>query len=438
MVSINDIVNYHVYAKNPKTGRVISKSEAKNTQNAIYGIRAQDPVTGRIMSQAEAGKRVKSYIGKCLKERPEVSAAAIDERLGINKGESELQKSLRKAENRKAAKGTVTATCPFEPFKGAKIPVTPETAEWWKSFGYKDANPIPVVKPTPNLPALIEKPTPKPTPAPIQAPVEGPKPNPAPGPKPTPAPIQAPVEGPKPNPAPGPKPTPAPGPKPNATPKSGFFGKLGKFGKKLGKWGIPLLLLAGAAYLLKDCKGCSNGAAPVAPANPEKDCKATAKEDVTKKEIKNIAYKMQAGDRLDKVIEAKYGIKDPEQNKKVREYIREQMGLPKSGQDASGKTIIPRIEQKGKTLYDAYYFPEQLPKELGGAKYQDNKVQKSKYDKTKGVSQEAKNKTRTEKTSNGYKIITTCKKADGSVETSVAATGLTKEEADKIVKEMNK
>ena len=358
MVSINDIVNYHVYAKNPKTGRVISKSEAKNTQNAIYGIRAQDPVTGRIMSQAEAGKRVKSYIGKCLKERPEVSAAAIDERLGINKGESELQKSLRKAENRKAAKGTVTATCPFEPFKGAKIPVTPETAEWWKSFGYKDANPIPVVKPTPNLPALIEKPTPKPTPAPIQAPVEGPKPNPA----------------------PGPKPTPAPGPKPNATPKSGFFGKLGKFGKKLGKWGIPLLLLAGAAYLLKDCKGCSNGAAPVAPANPEKDCKATAKEDVTKKEIKNIAYKMQAGDRLDKVIEAKYGIKDPEQNKKVREYIREQMGLPKSGQDASGKTIIPRIEQKGKTLYDAYYFPEQLPKELGGAKYQDNKVQKSKYD----------------------------------------------------------
>ena len=416
MVSINDIVNYHVYAKNPKTGRVISKSEAKNTQNAIYGIRAQDPVTGRIMSQAEAGKRVKSYIGKCLKERPEVSAAAIDERLGINKGESELQKSLRKAENRKAAKGTVTATCPFEPFKGAKIPVTPETAEWWKSFGYKDANPIPVVKPTPNLPALIEKPTPKPTPAPIQAPVEGPKPNPA----------------------PGPKPTPAPGPKPNATPKSGFFGKLGKFGKKLGKWGIPLLLLAGAAYLLKDCKGCSNGAAPVAPANPEKDCKATAKEDVTKKEIKNIAYKMQAGDRLDKVIEAKYGIKDPEQNKKVREYIREQMGLPKSGQDASGKTIIPRIEQKGKTLYDAYYFPEQLPKELGGAKYQDNKVQKSKYDKTKGVSQEAKNKTRTEKTSNGYKIITTCKKADGSVETSVAATGLTKEEADKIVKEMNK
>ena len=416
MVSINDIVNYHVYAKNPKTGRVISKSEAKNTQNAIYGIRAQDPVTGRIMSQAEAGKRVKSYIGKCLKERPEVSAAAIDERLGINKGESELQKSLRKAENRKAAKGTVTATCPFEPFKGAKIPVTPETAEWWRSFGYKDANPIPVVKPTPNLPALIEKPTPKPTPAPIQAPVEGPKPNPA----------------------PGPKPTPAPGPKPNATPKSGFFGKLGKFGKKLGKWGIPLLLLAGAAYLLKDCKGCSNGAAPVAPANPEKDCKATAKEDVTKKEIKNIAYKMQAGDRLDKVIEAKYGIKDPEQNKKVREYIREQMGLPKSGQDASGKTIIPRIEQKGKTLYDAYYFPEQLPKELGGAKYQDNKVQKSKYDKTKGVSQEAKNKTRTEKTSNGYKIITTCKKADGSVETSVAATGLTKEEADKIVKEMNK
>ena len=410
MVSINDIVNYHVYAKNPKTGRVISKSEAKNTQNAIYGIRAQDPVTGRIMSQAEAGKRVKSYIGKCLKERPEVSAAAIDERLGINKGENELQKSLRKAENRKAAKGTVTATCPFEPFKGAKIPVTPETAEWWRSFGYKDANPIPVVKPTPNLPALIEKPTPKPTPAPIQAPVEGPKPNPA----------------------------PAPGPKPNATPKSGFFGKLGKFGKKLGKWGIPLLLLAGAAYLLKDCKGCSNGAAPVAPANPEKDCKATAKEDVTKKEIKNIAYKMQAGDRLDKVIEAKYGIKDPEQNKKVREYIREQMGLPKSGQDASGKTIIPRIEQKGKTLYDAYYFPEQLPKELGGAKYQDNKVQKSKYDKTKGVSQEAKNKTRTEKTSNGYKIITTCKKADGSVETSVAATGLTKEEADKIVKEMNK
>ena len=99
---------------------------------------------------------------------------------------------------------------------------------------------------------------------------------------------------------------------------------------------------------------------------------------------------MQAGDRLDKVIEAKYGIKDPEQNKKVREYVREQMGLPKSGQDASGKTIIPRIEQNGKTVYDAYYFPEQLPKELGGAKYQDNKVQKSKYNKTKGVSQEAK------------------------------------------------
>ena len=252
--------------------------------------------------------------------------------------------------------------------------------------------------------------------------------------------MPAPIPGPKP--APGPKPTPLPapipGPKPTPAPKPGFLGNLGKFAKKLGKWGIPLLLLAGAAYALKNCKGCSNGAAPVAPANPEKDCKATAKEDVTKKEIKNIAYKMQAGDRLDKVIEAKYGIKDPEQNKKVREYVREQMGLPKSGQDASGKTIIPKIEQNGKTVYDAYFFPEQLPKELGGAKYQDNKVQKSKYDKTKGVSQEAKNKTRTEKTSNGYKIITTCKKADGSVETSVAATGLTKEEADKLVKEMNK
>ena len=100
MVSINDIVNYHVYAKNPETGRVISKSEAKNVKNVTFGIRAQDPVTGRFMSQAEAGKRVKSYIGKCLKERPEVSAAAIDERLGINKGENELQKSLRKAENK--------------------------------------------------------------------------------------------------------------------------------------------------------------------------------------------------------------------------------------------------------------------------------------------------------------------------------------------------
>ena len=436
MVSINDIVNYHVYAKNPETGRVISKSEAKNVKNVTFGIRAQDPVTGRFMSQAEAGKRVKSYIGKCLKERPEVSAAAIDERLGINKGESELQKSLRKAENkkghitfkdpesgkyvsgtpadksaalrkaqqdaaqaRKNFKGHVTEVSPYD---GSKQPVTPETAEWWRSQ------------------KKFVKDQPKPAPAP------GPNPKPTPGPKPAP--------GPKPTPLPAP----IPGPKPTPAPKPGFLGNLGKFAKKLGKWGIPLLLLAGAAYALKNCKGCSNGAAPVVPANPEKDCKATAKEDVTKKEIKNIAYKMQAGDRLDKVIEAKYGIQDPELNKKVREYVREQMGLPKSGQDASGKTIIPKIEQNGKTVYDAYFFPEQLPKELGGAKYQDNKVQKSKYDKTKGVSQEAKNKTRTEKTSNGYKIITTCKKADGSVETSVAATGLTKEEADKLVKEMNK
>ncbi|MBO6257361.1 hypothetical protein J6N69_04940, partial [bacterium] len=138
------------------------------------------------------------------------------------------------------------------------------------------------------------------------------------------------------------------------------------------------------------------------------------------------------------VIEAKYGIKDPEQNKKVREYIREQMGLPKSGQDASGKTVIPKITQNGKTLYDAYYFPEQLPKELGGAKYQDKDVKKSKLVKGAGASQEAKNKTRVEKTSNGYSIITTCQKADGTEETSVAASGLTKEEADKIVKEMNK
>ena len=183
--------------------------------------------------------------------------------------------------------------------------------------------------------------------------------------------------------------------------------------------------------MLKDCKGCSSAA-------PVDNCKAAAKEDVTKKEIKNIAYKMQAGDRLDRVIEAKYGIKDPEQNKKVREYIREQMGLPKSGQDASGKTVIPKITQNGKTLYDAYYFPEQLPKELGGAKYQDKDVKKSKLVKGAGVSQEAKNKTRVEKTSNGYSIITTCKKADGTTETSVAASGLTKGEADKIVKEMNK
>ena len=348
--------------------------------------------------------------------------------------------ALRKAQQdasqaKKNFKGHVTEVSPYD---GSKQPVTPETAEWWRSqkkFVKDQPKPAPAPGPNPT-PIPGPKPAPGPKPTPLPAPIPGPKP--APGPKPTPLP--APIPGPKPAPGPKPIPLPAPipGPKPTPAPKPGFFEKLGKFGKKLRKWGIPLLLLAGAAYALKNCKGCSNGAAPVAPANPEKDCKATAKEDVTKKEIKNIAYKMQAGDRLDKVIEAKYGIKDPEQNKKVREYVREQMGLPKSGQDASGKTIIPRIEQNGKTVYDAYYFPEQLPKELGGAKYQDNKVQKSKYNKTKGVSQEAKNTTRTEKTSNGYKIITTCKKADGSVETSVAATGLTKEEADKIVKEMNK
>jgi len=225
-----------------------------------------------------------------------------------------------------------------------------------------------------------------------------------------------------------PTPTPAPAPKP---------GFLGKFAKKLGKYGIPLLLLGGlGALLLKNCKGCDNKPTPVV--TPEKNCNAVAKEDISQKEIKNIAYKMQAGDRFDRVIEAKYGITDPELNKKVREYIREQMGMPKSGRDENGKTIIPRIEQDGKTLYDAYFLPEQLPENLGGAKYQDNEVTKSHLQKGATVGQDAKNTTRVEKTSNGYSIITTCKNADGTEETSVTASGLSKEDAEKIVAEMNK
>lgn len=297
---------------------------------------------------------------------------------------ADLSAARRKAQQeaaqaRKNFKGHVTEVSPFD---GSKQSVTPETAEYWRS----------------------------------QKKVVGNKP------------------------APAPKPTPAPKPLPTPKPKPGFLGNLGKFAKKLGKWGIPLALLAGGLYLLKDCKGCSNSA-PVAPAPepvaPKESSKATVKEDIKEAEIKNVAYKMQAGDRFDKVIEAKYGITDPELNKKVREYIREQMGMPKSGRDENGKTVIPRIEQDGKTLYDAYFLPEVLPEDLGGAKYQDNEVQKSQYPIGDNVSQEAKDTTRVEKTSDGFSVIKTTTKADGTEETSVVASGLTEEQANQMADEIN-
>ncbi len=339
---------------------------------------------------------------------------------------ADLSAARRKAQQdasraRKGFKGHVTEVSPYD---GSKQPVTPETAEWWRQQGRKTAD-----KPVPT-------PTPKPGPAPV--PVPTPKPGPAPVPVPTPKPGPAPVPVPKPGPKP--IPVPIPGPRPPKPPvKPGCLGLLGKFAKKLGKFGIPLALIAGAAYLLKDCKGCSNTnpAPDPTPVEPENKCKATIKEDTKENEIKNIAYKMQSGDSFDKVVEAKYGITDPEQNKKVREYIREQMGMPKSGQDENGKTIIPKIEQDGKTLYDAYFLPEQLPEELGGAKYQDNEVKKSNYKKENCVNQDAKNTTRTETVSDGYSVISTCKNADGTEETSVVASQLTKEEAEKIAKDIN-
>ena len=333
---------------------------------------------------------------------------------------------------RKGFKGHVTEVSPYD---GSKQPVTPETAEWWRSQKkvVKD-NPQPGPKPTS---ALTPQPNPKPTPN--STPVPTPQPNPKSTPNSTPVPTPQPGSKAAPSPKPSTKtlPAPIPGPKSTPKPKPGFLSKIGKFAKKLGKWGIPLLLLGGAAaLLLKNCKGCSN-TTPVAPTPNDKDCKASVKEDIKEQEIKNIAYKMQDGDRFDKVIEAKYGITDPSENKKVREYIREQMGMPKSGQDENGKTIIPRIEQDGKTLYDAYFLPEQLPEELGGAKYQDNPVKKSQYKKGDCVSKEAQNTSRTEKTSDGFSVITTCKKADGTEESSVQASGLTEEEANEIADELN-
>ena len=335
---------------------------------------------------------------------------------------ADLSAARRKAQQeaaqaRKSFKGHVTEVSPTNGFHDT---VTPETAEYWRSLKKSGNKPAPSPEPTPN-------PAPKPTP--------NPAPKPTPNPVPTPTPKPTPVPSPTPNPVPKPTPKPTPVPTPNPSPKPGFLGKLGKFGKKLGKWGLPLLLLGGAAYLLKDCKGCSNSTP--APVTPEKKSKATVKEDIKQKEIKNIAYKMKAGDRFDKVIEAKYGITDPKLNKKVREYVREKMGMPKSGLDANGKTIIPRIEQNGKTLYDAYYLPQVLPKELGGAKYQDKDVKKSQYKKGNCASQKAKNTPQVVKTSNGFKVIKTTTNEDGSKETSVVASGLSKEEADRIAAEIN-
>lgn len=337
----------------------------------------------------------------------------------------EVRRAAQKAakEARKNFKGHVTAKSPYD---GSHQPVTTETAKWWKTQNRVKKAPVPT--PTP-LPAPVPAPiNPNKLPVPINhyKPIGG-----------VPAPIPTPTPAPTPLPAPVPTPTPTPTP----SPKPGFLKKFGKFAKKLGKWGIPLLLLGGAAaLLLKNCKGCSNPE-PVAPApKPNQKPKVSAKirEDFSNKEINNVMYKMQAGDRLDRVIEAKYGITDPQENKKVRQYIREQMGMPKSGLDNDGKTVIPRIEKDGKTIYDAYYFPKKLPNELGGAEYKDNEVKKSKYQKKNGSSQEAKNTTRTVKTSDGYSVIKTTKGADGKVNETVVASKLTKEEAQKMANQINK
>ena len=184
----------------------LSGRKAQQQRDAIQAKKdAKADAKARLEARQRAHQNRKGFITfKDPSTGQYVSGTPADKSAALRKAQQDAAKA------RKNFKGHVTEVSPYD---GSKQPVTPETAEWWRSqkkAGQKG------VKPTP---------TPEPTPTP------GPQPNPNPGPKPTPAPTPSPkpTPAPVPNPKPNPKPLPAPipGPKPTPSPKPGFLGKLG-------------------------------------------------------------------------------------------------------------------------------------------------------------------------------------------------------------------